>query len=312
MRRAIHFIGPMLIGALLLGCRGERTEVPAPSAEGPRPRVFVVNYPLYYFATRIAGDSAEVVFPAPDHVDPDFWRPRSETIEQYQQANLILVNGAGFGRWLDRATLPESRIRNTSESFRDQLIMLPDAIVHQHGPGGEHAHEGLASHTWLGPELARQQAAATKDALAQLLPVEADELESRWQALDRDLGDLEDEFRRLGESHPDLRIYASHPRYDYLARFCRWEVRNFHWEPDETPNDRQWETFAERHEEHGAEIMLWEAPPTAETAERLRNEFQVEPVPFYTLSNRPADGDYLSAMRENLARLSEALTAGRN
>jgi zinc transport system substrate-binding protein len=316
---ARRFIGHQIIGLLLItglaivGCGRGAPERSSASSSGPdaagTPQVLVVNYPLYFFAAWIAGDAAEVIFPAPENVDPDFWRPSSEVIEQYQQADLILVNGASFGRWLDRVSLPESRLKNTSASFRDEYITLPDAIVHQHGPEGEHAHEGLASHTWLGPELARQQAQAVRDALVELVPDRADFFQQQWQALDRDLGELEDQFRRLGDDYPEQALYASHPLYDYLARFCGWNLKNYHWEPHETPADRQWERFADQHPEHEARIMIWEATPTPETEQRLRDEFQVISVPFHTLANRPADGDYLTVMQTNLAGLRQALEA---
>ena len=35
--------------------------------------VYVVNYPLQYFAERIAGEHARVVFPAPPDEDPALW-----------------------------------------------------------------------------------------------------------------------------------------------------------------------------------------------------------------------------------------------
>jgi len=47
--------------------------------------VYVVNYPLKYFAERIAGEHARVVFPVPGNVDPAFWMPDAETIQQYQR-----------------------------------------------------------------------------------------------------------------------------------------------------------------------------------------------------------------------------------
>ena len=316
-RRSICLLlvtGLCFTGLCFTGCgRGtpDRSSAPSSSPDSAQrsPQVLVVNYPLFFFAAWIAGDAAEVIFPAPENVDPDYWRPSSEVIEQYQQADLILVNGASFGRWLNRVSLPESRMTNTSASFREQYIMLPDAVVHQHGPEGEHAHEGLASHTWLGPELARQQAVAVRDALVELVPDRAEFFQQQWQALDRDLGELEDQFRQLGDAYSTQPLYASHPLYDYLARFCGWRLKNYHWEPDETPTDRQWERFAEQHPEHGARIMIWEATPTPETEQRLLEEFQVVSVPFDTLANRPAEGDYVTVMQANLARLKQALEA---
>ena len=55
--------------------------------------VYTVNYPLQYLAERIGGDLVEVIFPAPDDVDPAYWAPSPEEIAGYQQADLILLNG---------------------------------------------------------------------------------------------------------------------------------------------------------------------------------------------------------------------------
>jgi zinc transport system substrate-binding protein len=42
--------------------------------------IYTVNYPLKYFAERIGGEHAEVVFPAPAGVDPAYWMPERKTI----------------------------------------------------------------------------------------------------------------------------------------------------------------------------------------------------------------------------------------
>ena len=58
--------------------------VGAPAAEQSRLTVYTVNYPLQYFAQRIAGEHAEVIFPAPSDVDPAFWQPTAEVIGDFQ------------------------------------------------------------------------------------------------------------------------------------------------------------------------------------------------------------------------------------
>ncbi|MDJ0776875.1 MAG: hypothetical protein QNJ85_03360 [Gammaproteobacteria bacterium] len=42
--------------------------------------IYTVNYPLQYFSERIAGDHAEVLFPAPGDIDPAFWKSDTATI----------------------------------------------------------------------------------------------------------------------------------------------------------------------------------------------------------------------------------------
>ncbi len=58
--------------------------------------VFVVNYPLKYFAERIGGELVDVQFPVPPGEDPAKWLPDSAAISQCQQAELILLNGASY------------------------------------------------------------------------------------------------------------------------------------------------------------------------------------------------------------------------
>jgi len=44
--------------------------MPVPADVQGRVTVYTVNYPLQYFAQRIAGKHAEVIFPAPTDIDP--------------------------------------------------------------------------------------------------------------------------------------------------------------------------------------------------------------------------------------------------
>ena len=62
-------------------------------------------------------------------------------------------------------------------------------------------------------------------------------------------------------------------------------------------------------EEHPARVMLWEAEPLAETAERLAG-LGVESVVYAPCANRPREGDWLAVMQANLAAF-EALAASR-
>ena len=72
--------------------------------------VYTVNYPLKYFAERIGGEYVEVVFPAPADVDPAYWLPDRETVSDYQKADIILLNGAHYAKWVEKVTLPGSRM----------------------------------------------------------------------------------------------------------------------------------------------------------------------------------------------------------
>ena len=84
--------------------------------------IYTVNYPLKYFAERIAGEHAKVVFPAPKDIDPAYWMPDRKIISDYQKADLILLNGAHYAKWTEKVSLPRSKMVDTSRKFKNRYI----------------------------------------------------------------------------------------------------------------------------------------------------------------------------------------------
>ena len=76
----------------LLGCHDE-PKYTAPTRTGP-PLVYTTFFPTTAFAQRIAGDLAEIVCPLPADADPITWKPAPDQIRAYQDADLIVLNGA--------------------------------------------------------------------------------------------------------------------------------------------------------------------------------------------------------------------------
>lgn len=284
----------------LLACR---PDAPAADTTDRGECVYAVNYPLQYFAQRIAGEHRDVRFLAPGDVDPAFWNPRDEDIAALQSAELILLNGATYAKWLDLVTLPPGRTVETSASFANELLELPVTVTHSHGEGGAHAHSGTDFNTWLDPALARQHAAAALEALSELDPAHAETFRTNAAALDTDLEALDAAFRELSTGAADLPLIASHPVYGYLASRYGWDVRPLLWEPDRMPTETEWQDLASLLEDRAARWMLYEDTPSPEIAARLREDFGLEPVVLRTCGNRPEDGDYLDEMRAGLARL---------
>ena len=135
---------PFLLAFLPTACGStEDGEEGAAASSGPL-LVYAVNHPLACMAERIGGEAVQVEFPAPADEDPAYWSPAPEVVLRYQEADLILCNGAGYAGWLERASLPASRTVDTSAAVAERLIGLEEAVTHAHGPEGEHSHTGTA------------------------------------------------------------------------------------------------------------------------------------------------------------------------
>jgi putative ABC transport system permease protein len=276
-----------------------------PSAAA-KPRVAVVNYPLWYFTKRIAGDRVELVLPIPREVDPAFWRPDANGIRQYQQSDLIFLNGADYEKWRLTSVLPLAKQVVTSAAFAENYMTNGEVITHSHGTEGLHSHGLIDFNTWMDPRQAKLQAHAIRDELVRLVPAATKQFDANLQSLEKDLDDLDADLERASASFGNVPLLASHPVYHYIARRYGWNLKNVHWEPDEMPSDAEWRKFEKLHAEHPGKIMLWEEDPLPVVAERLR-KMGVEPVAFETCASEPAKGDYLTIMKANAARLREAI-----
>jgi zinc transport system substrate-binding protein len=265
-------------------------------------QVSATSYPLAYFAERIGGDGVGVVFPAPPDVDPAEWNPGAEVLAHYQQADLILANGAGYEKWTERVSLPTAALVDTSSGFDDRYITIEDAVVHSHGPEGEHSHGQTAFTTWLDPTLAIEQARAIRDALTRARPEGEPDFEAGFLALERDLMALDERIARAVSGNPETALVASHPVYQYFARRYGLSLPSVHFEPDAPPDEEAWHDLEHLLDEHEAKWMLWEGEPLPETATRLR-ELGLTSVVFDPCGNRPTEGDYLTVMQSNAAGL---------
>ena len=213
---------------------------PTPAA-GAKPRVAVVNYPLWYFTKRIAGDHFEIVFPIPRDVDPSFWKPDANGVRQYQQAGLILLNGADYEKWRLTSVLPLAAQVNTSASFADRYMTNGEVITHSHGKEGLHSHGVMDFNTWMDPRQAKLQAQAVRDELARLEPAAAKEFDANLRSLDKDLDEVDAALERASAPLGNAPLLASHPVYHYAARRYGWNLENVHWEPDEMPSAEEWQ-----------------------------------------------------------------------
>ena len=271
-----------------------------------RLRIYTVNYPLQYFAQRIAGEHAEVVFPAPPGIDPAFWTPDVHTVGAYQGADLILLNGANYAKWINKVSLPRRRLVNTSAGFAENYIDAGSGAAHSHGGGAAHAHAGVAFTTWLDLQQAVRQADAIRQAIIKKRPQLKATVDKNFAGLESDLLTLDAELKSIIAGNQNQALLASHPVYQYLARRYGVNLHSVMWEPDEYPESSQWQALANLALAHAAKWMLWEGKPLVESVDQLRQR-GIGSIVFDPCANLPDQGDFLSVMKNNLAELKPAI-----
>ncbi|WP_300445166.1 metal ABC transporter substrate-binding protein [uncultured Mameliella sp.] len=267
-----------------------------------RPVVATVNYPLAWMADRLGGDAIEVLFPVPDGRDPSFWRPGLSDIAAIQQADLIALNGAGFATWTTRASLPRSRLVDTSAKLSAAFIAT-QSVSHSHGEDGAHSHTGTASYTWLDFELAAGQAEALAAAMQRRMPDLRNRVEERLPSLLADLTALDTQARDALATLQGTTIIATHPRYQYFARAYGLDIAALEWDAGALPDEAQWQDLQDMVAETGASLLIWEAEPPQEAKERAAG-MGLASIVFAPLATRPASGDFASVMRAQIEALA--------
>ena len=275
-----------------------------------RPRVVAVHQALQDFAQSLLADDAEVVFPVPQGVDPSFWRPSIADISMIQSADLILLNGAGFASWIDRVSLPRSRLVNTSKQIEDQFIVT-ESITHSHGDGGEHSHEGVASYTWLDPVLAVAQAEAIASAAVARGLASAAAVEARLEGLVSDLSDLDALAQDLLKGAQGTAMIATHPRYQYFARRYALSITALEWEAGAMPTEAQLATLADLAQTLDARVLIWEAQPPA-AAMAAAEALGLKSVVFDPFAGQSSAGSFAQAFQDAVSAIADAVAASAN
>ena len=316
-------------GFLFSGCdQGSPTTPKTTTENGTDTKtVFVVNYPLQFFVEAVGNEPIAIETPKLDGGHADDFNPTAEEIITIQDADLILLNGAGFSPWAQRASLPSSRVVVTSKAFEDAWIEDTthhhhdhdhdhDHDDHQHGPDGEgaHHHGTWASFTWLSPALAAQQAQAVGDAMSRLMPEDQSQIKSQTKSLVEGLQTYAARAEKLkGANLPEL--IAAEPHYQYLQEACGLELHDadWHWEEPE-PHDGM-KSLEDLVEATGAKYLIIpdDAANLSEERAALLRRLGLTPVTIYPLANTPVytdpkNGipDFMMLMARNLENL-EAL-----
>lgn len=267
---AQHVLMLLAVFSMLIvtGCTSKSADQAKPSTPTAI-RAVVTSVVAEQIATELAESHFEVSKVVPDETVSRLWTPKSEDVKTMQSAGLILLQGAGYDPWKDRATLPGSRLVDVSKAIYGEFIRIPDAVTHQHGPEGKHSHPGTVWATWLNPELVLSQVSTIESALAKKQPDHAESISKASAKLRSQIQSQQEKVQALKKSLEGRKIIllADNSNYLYLAKAVGLECRYLHWPESEALNA-----------EHRAEL------------ETVLKELPADELRVFLLDSRQAEG----------------------
>lgn len=276
----------------------------AGSAAQQRPYVYATSYPLAYFAARIGDGSFLVLYPRVG-ARPLRWRPDRAERADMRQAALVFVHGAGYESWDADAVVASERLVDTSARLGTRPSLSEEEDTLRAWPAPPERARSLPM--WLDLSLAISQAAAVKDALLRAGLGEPRLLQANFDMLEDELAALDRKLLQSSDGAP-VPLVAASPDYDYLGRRYPFSLRSLHWTGRGIPSEAMLLELEVLLWEHPARIMLWQEMPDWPLRQRLEG-LGITIVVMPTLARWPDSGDFVSVMRESVARLTEALAA---
>ncbi len=224
---------------------------------GDKVSIYTSFYPLYDFASKIAGDRADVINLIPPGAEPHDFEPTPKDLVKLSEVDIFVYNGSGFETWIEDVleSLDTTKMDVLNVSEHVDLLSLEDTggeADHHHGDehkdeehgdehadehkdeehGDEHAdehkdeehgdeieHEGEGNdpHVWLDPIRAKQMATTIKDALIKVDSEGKEIYEANYNTLVTELDKLHSEFEAVVENSERKEMIVSHSAFGYLA-----------------------------------------------------------------------------------------------
>ena len=275
--------------ALAAACTGDVSDG---GGDGGPLRVVASFYPLAEAARRVGGDCVTVTDLTPPGVEPHDLELTPDALEIIAGADLVVHLGAGFQPALEEALGEASGV--IVDAMEGQTVLAESAEADPH--------------VWLDPSrysrIAEDVAAGLREAGA----LETCPIEARTSAFRDELALLDAEFATgLADCEDDV-IVTNHAAFGYMvdAYGLRQEAISG-LEPEAQVDARRLSELRELVVREGVSTIFTEELVAPDVAELLASEVGATTAVLNTIETKPEAGDYLSAMRENLRRLRDAL-----
>ncbi|MCC3373366.1 metal ABC transporter solute-binding protein, Zn/Mn family [Cohnella sp. REN36] len=311
MRKWTAGCAALLIAAGLLAACGGKHDASAPD----KLNVVTTFYPIYYLATEIGGEDANVVNLIPTGVEPHDWTPKSRDLNTASKAELFLYNGAGLEGWVEGFLQGAGKKAKTLEVSKGIDLIDADAEVveDEHADGHNHGDLHVDPHTWVSPKSMLRMGENVKEAFMQADEAHGADYERRYEALKGKLGELDRKYADslAGVSKRD--IVVSHQAFGYLCRdYGLTQTAVMGLSPDAEPRAQDLLKIAQFVKDNGVKTIFFEELVSDRIAKTLAQEANVgtmvlNPVEGLTSEEEKAGDDYVTLMERNLQNLLKAL-----
>ncbi|MED4227108.1 metal ABC transporter substrate-binding protein [Neobacillus cucumis] len=298
---------PLIIFLLMVsGCSNAASTNSEKTSEGSKKLNIVTTfYPMYYFAKKVAGDSANVELLIPSGVEPHDWEPTAKDMAKIQDADVFIYNSQYFELWAEKVlkSIDTSKLKVVEASSG---IKLMDALE---SADEEKNTASKDPHVWLSPVLAQQEVNTIAKALEQVAPKNKDQFQKNAEALNSELADLDRLYKETIDKAKKKEFVTQHAAFGYLAKqYGLTQIPIAGLSPDVEPTLGKLAELTELTKKKNIKVVYFEAMTSSKVAETLAKEIGAKtevlsPLEGLTKEEQQQGLDYMGVMKKNLDSL---------
>lgn len=299
------FLYSVFAGALFLfvggGCSSLTQTSTVPSS---KLQVVTSFYPLYFFASQIAGDKADVSTITPAGVEPHEYELTAQDVLKIERSNLLVLNGNGFEAWGDK-------IKGNIDLKQTVIVTAGEGLITEDVV--EEGKKNIDPHVWLSPVLAQKMVDKIEVGFVEADPDNASYYQSNAETLKSKLVLLDAEFIQGLTTCTNRNIITSHTAFGYLAStYHLTQVSISGLSPDAEPSPKQLVEVLKFAKETHVKYIFFESLVSPKLSETIAIEIGAQTLVLNPIEGLARDDialgkDYLSEMRKNLVNLKIAL-----
>lgn len=282
---AAGVVATLIALVALAGC----TSTTPRDDDDERVQVVVSFYPLQFVAEQVGGDDVAVTNLTPPGAGSHDLELRPSQIIDIWRADLVVYQ-SGFQPATDDAVRQNPPRHAVDATQRADLV------------DGD-------PHFWLDPTRLAAVATQVGEGLAAVDPDHAEEYVRRAEALTRQLGQLDTDYRRALERCRGATLVTSHTAFGYLAeRYGLRQVGLRGVDPEVEPSPARLRDLSELIRATGVRTIYFEVLTGPEVTRALADDLDLDTAVLDPIENQTTPGqDYLDAMTTNRQALTDGL-----
>ncbi|MDD1503879.1 zinc ABC transporter substrate-binding protein [Lysinibacillus sp. CNPSo 3705] len=322
--------------ALFTAACGNKSATSKQSETKDKLTIYTTVYPLSYFAQRIGGDFVEVSSIYPAGANEHTFEPTQKDMMKLADADIFFYIGLGLEGFVENAkkTLANEDVTlvATADQVSDEKLAVSTGHSHDdhededehghedhdHGHEDGHGHEdhdhgNVDPHVWLSPTISQDLALSIKNTLVEKMPAQEATFTANYEALVKELQDLDNEFKAMADKAQEKTFFVSHAAFGYIAgQYGLKQVPIAGLNSQNEPSQKELTAIVDKANKLHIHYILFEQNVSSKLAEVIQKEVGAESLVLHNLSVLTADDvknneTYFTLMKRNIRTLNTAM-----